>query len=93
MPARYKVLLSKRASQDLQSLFGYIAEDSPPNAGAMVDRILQSLELPKIFPRRNVVEGQHPKLKHPVRSLPVPPYMVFFRVVHAHKIVRVLRVR
>ena len=93
MPDRYRILISKKVTRDLQSIFDYISNDSEQNAALMVERILGAIEHLKIFPHHNVVEGQHPRLKHPVRSLPIQSYIVFFRVIEEHQIVRVLRVR
>jgi toxin ParE1/3/4 len=93
MPTRYRILLAKRAANDLEGISDYIAKDSPANAARMVGRILDAIELLKIFPHRNVVEGQHPKIRHPVRTLPVQSYIIFFRVDDARQAVRVLRIR
>jgi plasmid stabilization system protein ParE len=46
-----------------------------------------------VLPHRNVLEGQHPKIKHPVRTLPVQSYIIFFRVDDARQAVRILRIR
>jgi plasmid stabilization system protein ParE len=93
MSDRYRILLAKRVSADLSAIFEHIAKDSRRNAGRMVGRILDAIEGLKIFPHRNVLEGQHPRVKHPVRSLPVGAYMIFFRVEDGPKVLRVLRVR
>ena len=93
MPTRYRILLAKRAASDLESISDYIAQDSPANAAKMVARILDAIELLKIFPHRNVLEGQHSKIRHPVRTLPVQSYIIFFRVDDARQAVRVLRIR
>jgi toxin ParE1/3/4 len=93
MPARYRILFSKRVATDLQSIFNHIAGHSEQNAGKMVDRILGAIAGLKTFPHRNVVAGQRRGLKYPVRSLPVQSYLVFFRVIDEQNVVRVLRVR
>jgi len=46
-----------------------------------------------LFPPRTVVERQDRKLRHPVRSIPVRPYIVYFRVLDEDYVVRVLHVR
>ena len=46
-----------------------------------------------IIPHRTVVPGQPENDPHPVRSLPVGSYVVFFRIFDEHHVVRVLRVR
>jgi plasmid stabilization system protein ParE len=54
--------------------------------------ILAAIESLNPFPRRNVVRPQRPA-KWPVRSLPVPPYIIYFRVDDDRRVVRVVRVR
>lgn len=59
----------------------------------MLVRILDSVESLRGFPHRNVAEHQSPGLRFPVRSIPVGPYIVYFRVVGDDAVVRVLHVR
>jgi len=92
-PPSFRIVLSKRAANDLDSLFAFIARDSPQNAPAMVERILSSIENLKLFPHRSVLPNQSSRVKHVVRSLPVQSYIIFFRVLDDEKIVRILRVR
>src|SRR5689334_6718816 len=93
MRGGFRIELSKRVAADLEAIFDHIAKDSPANAGRMVDRILTAIERLKILPHRNVVEGQSARLKYPVRSLPVQSYIIYFRVIEEHRVVRVLQVR
>lgn len=92
-PVRYRIILSKRVAVDLQGIFDHIAKDSVANAAGMVERILDAIALLDTFPHRNIVEGQSPKIKESVRSLPVKPYMIFFQVDDKKTVVRILRVR
>jgi len=89
----YRVIITPRAGVDLEAIYDYIARESAQNAAAMVTRILDALEPLKQFPHRTVVERQSRKLRHPVRSLPVPPYIVYFRVLDDQRVIRVLHVR
>jgi plasmid stabilization system protein ParE len=59
----------------------------------MVEKILRAIELLKTFRHRTIVSGQHPRLKQPVRSLAVRPFIIFFRVIEANRVVRILHVR
>jgi plasmid stabilization system protein ParE len=93
MPDKFRILLKKRVATDLEKISKTIARDSPQAAPAFVERILDAIDSLEMFPHRKVVQGQKPDEAHPVRSLPVPPYMVFFRVIDSQRIVRVLRVR
>src|SRR5437660_1599073 len=93
MARRYRILLTKRFADDLQSIFDYIATRSAQNAPKMISRILDALERLKVIPHRTVVRGQPEADSHPVRSLPVGSYMILFRVFDEHRVVRVLCVR
>jgi plasmid stabilization system protein ParE len=91
MPTSYKILMYRRPSKDLQRIFAHIAKDSSQNASAMVDRILTAIDGLKGFPHRTIVEADNPDA--PLRSLPVPPYVVFFRVFDAQRAIKILHVR
>jgi plasmid stabilization system protein ParE len=93
MPDAYRVIISPEASTDLQTIHAFIANDSPNNAATMIERILDAIELLKEVPHRTAVERQSRKIKHPVRSLPVKPYVIFFRAIDDEKVVRILTVR
>jgi toxin ParE1/3/4 len=56
--ASYQVLLTRGAERDLESLYDYIAEfDTPANADAVLDKLLQTLDDLAKFPER----GNFPK--------------------------------
>ena len=93
MATAYRILLAKRAAADLQNIFDHIAKDSVRNAAKMVSVIFDAIEGLKIFPHRNVLADQHPKVKNRIHTLPVRPYVVFFSVNDDGRVVRVLRVR
>src|SRR2546429_512024 len=81
MPQRFRIRLTTQALSDLEQIHETISQDSPENAASMVEKILNAIDLLEIFPHRTVVERQTPTLKYPVRSLPVKPYVVYFRVI------------
>lgn len=88
----YRIIITPRAGKDLEQIHEFIAADSPKNASQMIRKILDALELLRSFPRQLVVEHASGGLKHPVRSLVVRPYVIYFRVLEAEKVVRVLHV-
>jgi toxin ParE1/3/4 len=56
--ARYTVLLTEGAEQDLESIYDYIAEfDSPANVDYVLDRLLKAAKGLETFPER----GSYPK--------------------------------
>jgi plasmid stabilization system protein ParE len=93
MPATYRVILSPEAAADLQSLYDYISLDSPQNAARMVGRLLDAIGSLETFPHRNVARHQSRKIRHPVHSLPVKPYVIYFRVLDDRQAVIILSVR
>jgi toxin ParE1/3/4 len=92
MPA-FHVIISPEAATDLQELHDFISLDSPQNAAKMVGRILDAIATLEIVPHRNVVQRLSRKITNPVRSLPVKPYIVYFRVLDQQQAVRILAVR
>jgi plasmid stabilization system protein ParE len=89
----YRIILANRAATDLDRIFNYLVDRTPQHAPAVIDQILASIERLADFPHRTIVAEQPPEAKSPVRSLPVPPYVIFFRIVEDQHTVRVLRVR
>ena len=91
MQGSYTIRLSATFAKNLEPIFDHISKDSPANAANVVRRIVDELENLKLFPHRTIVAGQPRDAKEPVRSLPIPPYVVYFRVSDTHKVVRVTR--
>ena len=89
----YRIMFGPRAGEDLKAIYEYVAQDSPSKALAVVERILDEFESLIRFPHRSVVENQSPGSKHPVRSLPVWPYVIYFRVLEDDKVVRIVHMR
>ncbi|MCM0044155.1 MAG: type II toxin-antitoxin system RelE/ParE family toxin [Burkholderiaceae bacterium] len=89
MPARYRVLLTQGAEQDLESIHEYIAEfDSPENADRVLDRLATVTEQLGSMPDR----GSYPKellalgIKE-YRQVFFKPYRVIYRVIGADVVV------
>jgi plasmid stabilization system protein ParE len=93
MPGSYRIIISPQASADLAALHAYIARNSPDNAARMVKQLLVAIETLRIFPHRTVFQRASRKIGHPVRTLPVRPYVVYFRAVDDVRVVRVLTIR
>src|ERR1044072_8655316 len=93
MSPSYRVRLTPQALADLEEIHAAISVDSPQNAASMIERFLDSIDLLEVFPHRTVVERQTSSLKYPVRSLPVKPYVIYFRVIEDERIVVILHIR
>jgi addiction module RelE/StbE family toxin len=92
-PARYRILLTQQALADIEEIHAYIAERSETAAASMIERILDAIDSLEVFPHRNVVKRRSSKMAEPVRSLPVRPYVIFFRVVDQHHVVVIRHIR
>lgn len=93
MADRFDVRITNEAYADLDAIFRYIEEDSPENARRMLARLVSDIEELAELPYRNPVWEPSRKPDRVVRSLPVPPYKVYYRVIEDGKVVRVLHVR
>jgi toxin ParE1/3/4 len=86
--ARYR--LTGPARRDLAAIRRYIAQDSPDRADAVIKRIRDRCRLLEAAPAQGRVRDDGPPIAGEVRSVPVPPYVVFYRI--AGNVVQVLRV-
>jgi plasmid stabilization system protein ParE len=57
----------------------------------MVDQIMRAIESLRDFPHRTVYLQSG--LNESVRTLPVKPYVIFFRVLERDRIIKILAVR
>ena len=93
MQGLYRAIISPEASSDLSALHAYISRISPDNAAKMVERILAGIESLRVLPHRTMFAGQSAKVRHPVRTLPVKPYVIYFRALDDDKVIRILTIR
>jgi addiction module RelE/StbE family toxin len=93
MAGDYRVRLTPQALEDLDEIHAFISRQLPQNAAQMLERIFDAIDLLEIFPHRTVVERQAASLKHPVRSLPVKPYVIYFRVSEEERVVVIRHIR
>jgi plasmid stabilization system protein ParE len=85
--------MTPRASADLEDIFLYIEKESPQNAAAVAARLISAVDSLEILPHRNVIyTGKH-SLSEPVRRMPVPPFIVYYRVDDAALTVDVVTIR
>jgi toxin ParE1/3/4 len=74
------VTTTPQADDDLDAIAAYIAGDSVRRALRVIDRIETQYRKLRIFPRRGRLR---PEFGPGIRSLPVSPYIVFYRVTDA----------
>jgi toxin ParE1/3/4 len=68
--------LSPLARADLDDIWSYIAQDSPEAADALLDAILDSMELLRDMP---LIGRERPEFGPGRRSLAVEGYVLFYR--------------
>lgn len=93
MPRQYEVRISDEAYSDLEAIFTHIREDSPQNAGRMIEHLLTAIESLDAFPGRYKVYRPGGRRGGEVHSMPVPPYVVYYRVIQGVQLVHILTVR
>ena len=88
-PSRYKILLTKGAEQDLESIYDYISEfDCVANANHVLDRLMEVVDGLAKFPER----GSYPielvalGIKE-YRQTAFKPYRVIYRVVGSQVVI------
>jgi toxin ParE1/3/4 len=89
----YRAIMSPEAGADLAAIHSYISRDSKNNAAKMVERILEAIESLKETPHRTVLASEGRKVVHPVRTLVVKPYVIYFRAIDDEGVVRILTIR
>lgn len=92
MVAKYRVLLTHGAEQDMESIDDYIAEfDEPANADYVLDQLMATAEKLAVMPER----GSYPKelvglgIKE-YRQVFFKPYRLIYRVMDADVVVYVI---
>jgi len=93
MPEHYRVRLAPPALADLEEIHTSISRTSPQGAASMLEQLVDAIDSLEVFPHRTVVERQVSSLKFPVRSLPVKPYIIYFRVIEDEKVVVIRHIR
>jgi toxin ParE1/3/4 len=83
------VKYSHQSHKDLQKVHSYIAEDSIGKANAVVDRILDAINILEKSPRAG---RARPEYGPDVRTLTAHPFVVFYRLSEGGAVVDVLRV-
>jgi toxin ParE1/3/4 len=89
----YRIRITPRALADLEGIFEYISRDSPQNAAKMIRTLLDAIDSLDILPPRFDVPRTGSVRGRQVRSMPVRPYLVRYRIDERERKVRILRVR
>jgi plasmid stabilization system protein ParE len=93
MPAIYRIRITPRALSDLETIFEHISQDSPQNAASMIRAMMDAIDGLNSLPYRfNVPRGGSMRGRQ-VRSMPVKPYLVRYRIDERREAVHILRIR
>lgn len=89
MPEAYHIRITPRSLADLQSIFRSIEIDSPQNASSMIRRILDDIDRLEILPHRYNVPRTGKVQGREIRSMPVRPYLIRYRIDEPRKAVHI----
>jgi plasmid stabilization system protein ParE len=92
MPDRYRVIITPRAGADLEKIHAQIAKDSPQNAGLVASAIIDAVDSLETFPHRHPVHEGRRKPSQTVRRMPVPPFLLYYKVDDADRVVHLVNV-
>jgi plasmid stabilization system protein ParE len=91
--AKYLVILSSEARDDLDAITAYIGRESSTNAAGFIDRLRTAAMSLDEFPHRFRVRKHRRREGVAIRAMPFWPYLIYYRIVEESGIVRVLTVR
>ena len=92
MPDTYRVRITPRAMGDLERIFDHIRRDSPQNAETAIRRLLDAIDGLNILPHRFDVPRVGAVRGRQIRSMPVRPYLVRYRIDEKRMAVHILRI-
>lgn len=93
MPATYRVRITPRAVADLEGIHDYVSQDSPESAAGVVRTLVDAIDSLARLPHRFSVPRVGPAKDRNVRSMPVRPYLVRYRIDDVRLVVFILRIR
>ncbi len=93
MPDTYRVRYTPEAYSDLQEIFDYIKISSPQNAPEMIRKLMEAADSLDIFPHRYRPPRNMGKVDREIRSMPVPPFLMRYRIEEGSRAVVILSIR
>jgi plasmid stabilization system protein ParE len=93
MPTPYRVILTPEAFENIDAIVDGIEEDSPQNAAAVIDLLWKACQSLSQLPHRYKVHRSNKNRRQVVHSMPVPPFIVYYRVSERPSTVRILTIR
>jgi addiction module RelE/StbE family toxin len=93
MSDSYRIIYSPRVASDLHDIFDFINEQSPQNALTMLRKIVNAIDSLEQFPHRYPEKMGARNRRGPTRVMPVPPYLILYRILEQQNAVRLITVR
>jgi plasmid stabilization system protein ParE len=93
MGSVYRVIVLPQAFDDLDEILDHIKQDSRQNAAATIDQLWQGCQSLNTLPHRYKVHRTAKDANRIIRSMPVPPFIVYYRIIEASATIRVLTIR
>lgn len=92
MPESYRITIMPRAAEDLAGICDYISQDSPQAAADVAHRLLDAIDSLEVFPYRHKVHRWRRAASRVIRSMPVSPFIIYYRVFEKHRTVEIVTV-
>ena len=93
MTPPYHVILSTRAVADLQTIHPAIERESPQNAATVLSSLVDAIDSLQYLPRRYPIYQGRRRPSDAVRRMPVPPYLIYYRIDERRQAVEIVTVR
>src|SRR5437762_4309294 len=93
MPDTYRITILPEAGNNLESIHEHIEKDSPQNAVTVSRKLLDAIDSLEQFPHRYKVHTSSKNPDRVVHSMPVPPFIIYYRVIERNLAVEVMTIR
>ena len=93
MPPEFLIRILPAASADLIAIHDFIETNSPQNATEIIRKLFDAIDSLEIFPQRYKIHRSNTRVNRVVHSMPVPPFLVFYRIFESDGIVEIMTVR
>jgi plasmid stabilization system protein ParE len=89
----YQIRIAPRAADDLRGIFDWIRKDSPQNAERVIKLLLDAIDSLDVLPHRYPVSQSSEGSARQIRTMPVRPHLVRYRIEERNMAVHIVRVR
>jgi toxin ParE1/3/4 len=93
LPEPFLVKIVEEAERNLTDISDYIFASSPQNAKKVKEEIRTAIRSLDILPHRFKVYEANPDPSKVVHSVPLPPFIIYYRIIESIGVVEVLSVR